>query len=284
MTITIAAVQMDVRLMDRKANLSSMGSALGEAASAGAKLVIFPEAAVTGYCYQSLAEAMPYAEAVPGESVQRIGRVCRELGVFAIYGTLERAEDHLYNVALLVGPEGLMGCYRKMHLPYLGIDRFTSRAEEPAEVYELTGLRLGMLICYDLGFPEAARCLALGGADLVVLSTNSPPEASFASQIGPAARAWENQIYFAAVNRIGHERGVDFIGQSRICDPWGQTLAEGPEGEAAILYAQVDPEVARQKRRVIKPGQYEVDRIADRRPELYGQLVQPNGQSSLPGA
>ncbi len=93
-TITIAAVQMDVRLMAREANLSAMESAFGEAASAGAKLVIFPEAAVTGYCYQSLAEAMPYGEAVPGESIQRIGRVCKELGVFAIYGTLERVGDH----------------------------------------------------------------------------------------------------------------------------------------------------------------------------------------------
>ena len=280
-TITIAAVQMDVRLMVREANLSAMESALGEAAGAGAKLVIFPEAAVTGYCYQSLAEAMPYGEAVPGESIQHIGPVCRELGVFAIYGTLERVGDHLHNVALLVGPEGLLGCYRKMHLPYLGIDRFTSRGQEPAEVYELAGLRLGMLICYDLGFPEAARCLAVGGADLVVLITNSPPEASLPNQIGPAARAWENQIYFVAVNRIGHERGVDFIGQSRICDPWGQTLAEGPEGEADILYAQVDPEVARQKRRVIKPGQYEYDRIADRRPELYGRLVEPNMEQGV---
>ena len=275
MTTTIAAVQMDVGLMDQEGNLAAMAVMLRAAAAKGARIVIFPEAAVTGYCYASLGEALEHAEPVSGPSVQYLGAVCRELDVFAVYGTLERTGDTLHNVALLLGPEGLVGRYQKMHLPYLGVDRFTTHGTRMSQVYEVAGLKLGMLICYDLGFPEATRCLALAGADMVVLPTNTPPQALHTSPIGAAARAWENQIYFVSVNRIGAERGTEFIGMSRICDPWAQVMAEAPRGEAAILYARIDPQQARRKHRVIKPGEFETDRFADRRPELYGRLVLP---------
>ncbi len=130
-----------------------------------------------------------------------------------------------------------------------------------------------MLICYDCGFPEASRVLTLAGADLIVLPTNWPPEAASTARLLVPARALENRIFFAAVDRIGTERGFRFIGQSRICDVTGDFLAISDDDRETILYAEIDPERARQKRIVNIPGEYELNRVADRRPELYGALT-----------
>src|SRR5262249_52546616 len=124
-------------------------------------------------------------------------------------------------------------------------------------------------------FPESARSLALQGADLVALPTNWPPGSECVAANVINARALENGIYFAAVNRTGFEGGFPFIGRSRICDPSGQTVAASDSTEQTILYAEVDPERARQKRVVRVPGKHEIDRFADRRPEMYGALVAP---------
>jgi predicted amidohydrolase len=130
---------------------------------------------------------------------------------------------------------------------------------------------VGINICYDGSFPESARVLTVLGADLVVLPTNWPTGARPAIKLA-LARALENHIYYAAVNRVGEERGFRFIGQSQIIDPDGEVIAEAAgEGEDVIV-AEIDPEQARRKRVVKIPGEYEVDRVADRRPEMYGPL------------
>jgi predicted amidohydrolase len=173
---------------------------------------------------------------------------------------------------LLVGPQGQIGSYRKVHLPCLGIDRFTTPGDRPFAIHDLGGLRVGINICYDGSFPESARVLTLLGADLVVLPTNWPSGARGAVKLC-AARALENHIYYAAVNRAGEERGFRFIGRSQVLDFDGETLAEAGEGEEIIL-AEIDPERARQKRVVKIPGEHEVDRVGDRRPEMYGPLCE----------
>jgi predicted amidohydrolase len=188
---------------------------------------------------------------------------------------LERSGDALFNACAVVGPNGLIGSYRKIHLPCLGVDRFTTPGDRPFAVHDLDGLRVGVNICYDGSFPESARALALLGADLVVLSTNWPPEARKTANVLVPARALENHVYYAAVNRIGTERGYHFIGNSRIIAPNGDLLAGGGEETAEILEAEVDPAVARAKRRVYVPGEYEVDRVNDRRPEMYRSLCEP---------
>jgi predicted amidohydrolase len=129
-----------------------------------------------------------------------------------------------------------------------------------------------MNICYDGGFPESARVLALLGADLILLPTNWPTGAAGTADFVIRSRAMENHVYYAAVNRIGTERGFRFIGKTRVaaCDGTLLTTAgDGPE----IVFADVDPEQARRKREIKVPGKYELDRIADRRPEMYGELV-----------
>jgi predicted amidohydrolase len=136
-----------------------------------------------------------------------------------------------------------------------------------------------MNICYDGGFPEPARCLALLGADLIVLPTNWPPGAESAAQYAINTRAMENTVYYAAVNRVGVERGVAFIGQSRICDPLGKTIVTSSGTEEVILYADINPARSRAKHLIRRPNENEVDRIADRRPEMYRKIVEPHSLS-----
>jgi predicted amidohydrolase len=273
-TWKIAAVQMDCRIGDLAGNLASIRAKLRDAAKNGARLIIFPECVLSGYCFKSADEARSFAEPLPGPATEAIASDCRELGVFTVFGMLEIDGDRLFNSAALVGPKGLIGTYRKTHLPCLGVDRCTVVGDRPYQVHDLGGLRIGILICYDGSFPEPSRVLALQGADLIVLPTNWPPEASGSARLITPARALENRVYFAAVNRVGTERGFRFIGLSRICDITGDLLAVSEDDRETILYATIDPAGARAKRIVNIPGEYEVDRIADRRPELYGKLVE----------
>ena len=277
----IAGVQMDIQLMQVEQNLIRMEEKLREAVSHGAQLVVFPECAVTGYCFTSLEEARPYAQTVPGPATEFFQRLCAELNCFAVFGMLEKQDDQpetpLYNVAVLTGPEGVIGCYRKVHLPYLGIDMFTSFGQQLCDVHAAGDLRVGMNICYDAAFPEAARCLGLNGADLICLPTNWPPGSEQVAAHVINARALENNVYFISVNRVGTERTFPFIGRSKIAGPHGQTLAEAAHTNEEIIYAQIDPAIARQKHLVRRPGSHEIHRLADRHPELYAPLLAPHG-------
>ncbi|MDP1799585.1 MAG: carbon-nitrogen hydrolase family protein, partial [Planctomycetaceae bacterium] len=127
----IAAVQMDVRLADVAGNLSAMTRRAEEAHANGATLVIFPECALTGYCFDSRAEALPYAQPIPGPATEAMQALCRELGIYVVFGLLEAAGDQLFNAAAMIGPKGLIASYRKVHLPWLGIDRYTDYGDQP---------------------------------------------------------------------------------------------------------------------------------------------------------
>ena len=272
----IAGVQMDIQLANPENNLRQMEAYMRESRTQGAQLTIFPECALTGYCFNSLEEALPFAENIPGPSTMRMQELCKELGGFVLYGLLEKEADQLYNSVALVSADGVVGSYRKIHLPFLGIDRFTTFGDRPFEVLDAGSLKIGINICYDAGFPESARVLTLLGADLIVIPTNWPPGAETMAQYAVNARAMENCVYCAAVNRIGKERGFPFIGLSRICAPNGETISLCEGTEETILYAKIDPEIARQKRLVRRPGLHIIDRFADRRPEMYEELVKPH--------
>ena len=272
----IAAVQMDFSITDNAGNVARMIHQLRTAVGEGVRLAIFPECAVPGYCFDSLADARPYAEALDGPSVTAMTAACRELNCYAIFGMLERDGERVFNVAILTGPKGVVGVYRKVHLPYLGVDMFTTPGDRPFAIHEVEGVKIGMQICYDAAFPEATRTLALLGADLIVLPTNWPAGAEIMSSCSIPCRAMEHQVYFAAVNRVGDERGFQFIGESSICAPNGHFISRAQGTNPAILYAEVDPLISRQKRIVRVPEKHIIDRTADRRPEFYGLLTQPH--------
>lgn len=272
----VAGVQMDCAFADRVKNLDAIRARLREAAGNGARLVIFPECALPGYCYESKDEALPHAETVPGPSTERLATDCRTLDVFSVVGLLERAGDKLFNVCALIGPSGLVASYRKIHLPFLGVDRFTTPGDQPFAVHDIGGLKVGMNICYDGSFPESARCMMLLGADLIVLPTNWPTGAIGTAKTLIPARALENHLYYAAVNRIGTERGFRFIGMSRILGCTGEFLAVSDDDTPTILYADIEAQKARDKHLVNIPGKYELHRLRDRRPEMYGPIAATN--------
>jgi predicted amidohydrolase len=268
----VAAAQIEPKLAEPERNLEACLARLEEAAAAGAELLVLPECAVPGYMFESAEEALPFAEEIPGPSSEVLERESRRLGMHVVCGLLERDGDTLRNAAVLVGPDGLVGTYRKTHLPFLGVDRFVVPGDE-LTVYDTPLGRIGVEICYDLRFPEVTRTLALKGADIVAHPTNFPIAARVQTELITVARAAENRIYLLTANRVGKERSGEFCGWSQIVDPYGTRLAEAGETEEALLVADVDVEKARDKDYII-PGEYELYLFGHRRPELYGALLE----------
>ncbi len=269
-----AGVQMPVVFADPQRNTAAVIEHLQATAGGGADLTIFPECVLSGYCFRDAKSAAEAAVDADSSEIHRLAECCRDLGTSAIFGFLERTEQGLCNTVALIGPIGWIASYRKVHLPKLGVDRFTRPGNQPFEVVEHLGLKIGLLICYDCSFPEAVRVLALQGADIVVLPTNWPLTSGCTADFVPNCRALENNIYFAAVNRIGEENGFQFIGKSKICAPNGRELAFANHDKFEILRAEINPLIARQKHLVHVPNQHEVDRFADRRPHFYSRISQ----------
>lgn len=267
--VRLAAVQMEPRIGEIARNVDACIDWMTRAAGEGARLVAFPECALTGYCFRDRDEAWEAALERDGGAMRRLTQAAAALDVHVAVGYLERVGGRIANSASILGPTGLVAHYRKTHLPYLGVDRWVDPGCEPFTVHEAAGLRVGLLICYDASFPEATRALALKGADLVLLPTNWPEEAVAKADWLPNTRAYENVIYFAAVNRVGTERGYAFHGKSRVCGPTGETLAQGPADSEAMLLVDIDPVRARTKKIVRRKGEYWVDRIGQRREDLY---------------
>jgi predicted amidohydrolase len=270
--VRVAVAQIEPKLGEKDRNLEACLARLEGASADGAQLLVLPECAIPGYMFDSAAEAMPFAEEVPGPSTEALAAACRRLGVHAVCGLLERDGDELYNVAVLVGPNGLIGSYRKTHLPFLGVDRFTTPGDE-LPVFDTPLGRIGLEICYDLRFPEVTRTLALAGADIVAHPTAFPVAARVQTELITVARAAENRIYLLTANRVGKERSGEFCGWSQIVDPFGSRLAEAGATEEALLVADIDLDRARDKDYIV-PGEYELYLFGDRRPELYGALVE----------
>lgn len=271
----IACAQIDCVLGDPKTNREKIIATIRAAAEREAQLVIFPECALTGYAFNSLDEAVPFAEKVDGASAQAFADTCRETKTYAIVGFIEEDDGKFYNAAMLVGPDGVVGSYRKVHLPYIGIDRFLTPGDRPFEIFELPFGKVGVNICYDISFPEPARALKLMGAELIALITNWPTAAWRSPQFVANTRALENHVFYAAVDRIGVERGWEFIGRSKVIDCNGDTLAEASADGEELLVVAVELAEANNNRIVNVAGAYEVDRVKDRRPEFYHSLSEP---------
>jgi predicted amidohydrolase len=166
----------------------------------------------------------------------------------------------------------VVGTYRKTHLPFIGIDRFLTPGDRAYQVFDLPFGKVGLNICYDISFPEPARALKLLGAELIALITNWPTAAWRSPEFVANTRALENHLFYAATDRVGTERGWDFIGRSKVVDCNGDTLAEAGAKDEELLVVAIDFQSANNNRIVNVPGSYEVDRINDRRPELYGVI------------
>lgn len=271
--IKIAAAQIDPKIKRNEENLETILNATREAALNRAALVVFPECSLAGIVYSSRQEAMPFAETIPGSSTNKITTLCQELKVYVIFGLLEKENSKLFNAAVFIGPQGLIAKYRKNHLPYLGIDRFDDIGDQPFKVYQTPIGNIGLFICYDIVFPECSRVMTLMGADILAHPTNFPGDKVTNYVIN--TRALENKVHVVSTNRVGTERGYTFSGLSKIIAASGDTIALASPDKEEIIYGEISLEQARQKHIVFVPGEWEVDRIKDRRPELYGLIAQP---------
>ena len=265
-------VQFAPALGDMEATLSAIEDLRHEFAAAD--LVVFPELCNSGYNFESPEQARDTAEdARDGRFVRFLQSLCRDHNQHIVAGINERDAEsgRLFNSAVLVGPEGMVGKYRKLHLFMNEKDLF-----EPGDVglpvVDLGAWRVGLLICFDWVFPEAWRVLALRGAD-IVCHPSALVIPGLAQRAVPV-QALMNRFYIITANRIGREGDLSFTGLSTIADPRGEVLAQGSPGQVEVSIVDVDVASARDK--MITPRN---SVLGDRRPEEYTDLVRSRGAS-----
>lgn len=230
-----------------------------------ADLVVLPELCTTGYQFRHVCELRSLAEPKNGPTVRFFARLARERDCAIVFGFAERDRGRIFNSAALVGPRGLVGIYRKVHLFDREKDLFAP-GDLGFRVFSLGRWRVGLMICFDWIFPEAARTLALAGAQLIAHPANLVLPWC---QRAMVTRALENRVFCATANRVGIERrlrgrGLRFTGGSRIVSPRGDVLVEGSRNQEQVLVAEIRPALACDKRVTGKN-----DLFADRRPKLY---------------
>jgi predicted amidohydrolase len=231
-----------------------------------ADLWVLPELFSSGYVFGSRAEAERLAEPIPdGETTVALIRLAARLDLAIIAGLPERASDgRVFNSAIAVDGSGLRALYRKLHL-FDFEKEWLDPGDRGFPVIDLAGARVGLMICFDWRFPEAARTLALSGAQLIAHPSNLVQPYC---QDAMVTRAIENRVYVVTANRVGtEERGglsVSFTGKSRIVAPDGSILADGPIGEPAARAVEIDPALADDKS-VTRHN----DLLRDRRPPFY---------------
>jgi predicted amidohydrolase len=272
--VTVACCQVPLAVGERERNRETLEAAIREAAAAGGQVIVVPELAPSGYVFVDAAEARGLAEPVDGPTLTGWAALAAELGVVVAGGFPERGDDGaVYNSAALVDPDGVRAVYRKAHLWDRESLAFAAGCEPPPVVETAFG-RLGLLVCYDLEFPEWVRLPALAGADLLCAPTNWPasprPEGERPAEVVRVqANAAVNRMFIAACDRVGPERGVDWVGASVVVDPDGYPIA-GPLASpgAGILLASCRLEDARSK---AISDRNDVHR--DRRPDIYARAA-----------
>jgi 5-aminopentanamidase len=270
----IACCQIALRVGESDANRSAALAAAAAAAADGATIVVLPELSASGYVFRDAGEARALAEPADGPTAAGWARLAHQRGVTIVGGICELGGDGmLYNSALVVDPAGLRVCYRKVHLWDAEKLVFTP-GSAPPPVVDTAGTMLAVLICYDLEFPEWVRLPALAGAHLLCVPANWPAQPWPAGErpmdvVRAQAAAAVNRMFIAVCDRVGGERGVDWVGGSVLIGPDGWPLA-GPEpGDHQLtLAASCDLALAADKMTSERN-----DVLADRRPDLYRGVI-----------
>jgi len=267
--ITITLGQISSRVGDKKYNIENIKRIIKQAKKREADLVAFPELALTGYVVRD--RAYELAEPVPaGPSVRQIEDIAKKENIHIILGMIERsakASAVLHNTALLIGPKGFIGKYQKMYLPTHSVfeEKRYFRPGYQTPVFETEIGKLGMIICYDVYFPEVTRVLSLKGAKLIVCISASPSVRRGFFETLTAARAIENSVFVAFVNLVGIEDGLQFWGGSRIIAPSGNLISQAKYDEDDLTTAKISySDLTR--------VQAWVPTLRDLRPEIFNSL------------
>lgn len=271
MKTRIACCQIKSQLGHKKENINKMISKI-EAITDKQKidLIVFPELAVTGYecseMYSQLAEPCP-----GGDSIKIFQEQAQKHDVHIVFGFVERenaeGSDLLYNTVVLIDNKGnVVGKYRKTHLVEGEETMYFTKGTE-YNVFDTSIGKIGMMICWDTAYPEVARCLALKGAEIIVVPAaweTEPNEGDW--EIVNAARSFDNVVYLASCNHVGQDRTLNFFGRSKISGPLGRPIAAAGDKEETIV-AEVDLE----KIKELRDGYYAL--LKDRNPMTYGIIT-----------
>ena len=270
--ITIAVVQMKPELGNSEANLAKMSEFISKIASQQkVDLIVFPELATSGY--ELGVKFTELAQRVPGPAVNLIAQRAADAGVYIAFGlaTKEKVESVLFNSAVLVGPDGeLLGSYNKVHLR--GEERMAFREGFRFPVIETEAGKIGLMLGWDLAFPEVARSLALEGAEIICVLANWEAAHMDEWKVYVRARAYENAMFIAAANRVGDDVTMHFGGESMIVGPRGQVFASiEPDAETkkssdGFTVARIDLDEVRKSRE-------EFQTLQSRQPPVYKAIV-----------
>jgi predicted amidohydrolase len=265
--VSLLLAQTGPKLGNKERNLKQISEQASRARKKNIDLLVFPELHLTGYTMRD--EVSHLAESIPGPSTQKVESIAKEHGVHVIFGMPEESEVKgvIHNTAVFVGPKGLVGKYRKIHLPTHSVfeERRYYRPGQEASVFKTDIGTIGLSICYDLYFPELTRLQALQGAELVVCISASPGLRRRFFEGFCLSRAMENAIYLAYVNRVGIEEGLQFWGGSRVIAPNGSVLAQCKYDLEEFQICKVDlGEVSR--------ARAFIPTIKDLEPGLFDQL------------
>ncbi|MBJ7354416.1 MAG: Ig-like domain repeat protein [Thermoleophilaceae bacterium] len=258
--VKIAAVQTNPTFRDKVGNLNDMEARALDAAANGADLIVFPELSLTGYKYKTRAEMELDAEPVPGPSTLAMVEVAKQAKAYIAFGMVASDGDGLYDEVVLVGPEGYVGKYAKITMGHASEAVLFTRGPAAPPVFDTSIGKIGIASCYDGAFPENARLMGIGGAQIMVLidTENGTTWRDYVR-----SRAAENGSFAVVTNRVGTERNSTFNGYSLIADPNYNLLANASTSNVETIYATVDlSDVSRTF-------------LNQRRPELYRAVTRP---------
>ncbi len=233
-----------------------------------ADLIVLPELAFSGYYFRNRDEVASLAEPVDNSpTLQALHALCKGKEMYIVTGFAEQAGNKLYNSAVLLGPEGVLHVYRKLHL-FNEEKRWFDPGDVPLTVTEINGVRIGMMICFDWIFPETMRTLSVLGADIICHPSNLVLQYCQQTML---SRCLENGVFAITANRFGADKRphgiINFTGKSQIVAPRGELLHRGPTRRTELFITEIDPTQARNKQ--FTPLNH---LMRDRRPEFYHPL------------
>lgn len=269
-TVKVALAQFNSELGNKQSNLQRMAEFCQQAAEQGAKLICFPELATTGYRGDLLSTKLwDLSDSTGSETYTLFSTLATRLNITIVSGFVERGDylGEVYNSVGVWNPgcDGVSGVFRKVHA--FGMEKQWFSGGNSFPVFETPIGKIGVMICYDMGFPEVARILTLQGAELLLAPSAWCVQDSDVWDINSACRALENGTHLLAVNRWGHEGDLHLFGGSKVLGPRGQVLCEASRDGEALLIGEIDFRSQAHTR-------LNVPYLRDRKPQSYGLLAQ----------
>jgi predicted amidohydrolase len=273
----VAIAQLELHPGELDANRARIVDAIRTSTDQGANLVVLPELASSGYRLDAWRDAHAASEPIPGPTTETWRAEAARADCYVVGGICERAGNALYNSVAVVGPEGVIALYRKLHL-FADERLLFQPGDAGLPVVTLPFGRVGVIVCYDLRFPEALRILALQGADLVAIPTawapgfdRTPPPDGIIDQVRAAAvQANLNQVFVAAASRVGEDGDLRYLGSSVVVDPHGR-MAYGPASRDEEVIEVLELDLAEARRAKVRHPL--ITPLADRRTDVYGDML-----------